>query len=1014
MAQTTERLTAEFAEKGLKKVRRGLAGLTGDAKVFGDEMETSQKQFTDAVDQMEADTKRLQKVVEAQGKAFEAAMTGSAEQANAVADALAKAQKNAKALDGQGVNVTVQGGGGGGGGASAVGGIANVIAAGAQLATIATAVQNVSSAAQTVNDVSDAIRTANTSLDAFLTGFRQVSSAPNEVADGVEEATEGVQRLGRMASDTNKKLKEMLGRLKGRDATVEPPGPLRSGRGLYDIPADPGRDRRMQDAVRGSQAVDIDFEEMGRSARKASEGVKDAKDQLDSFVEFGKKARKKADSLAESYGGAKGQALRLAKSMRTVKGATMGVVGAVVLLSAKMVQLAFQWDQYAQQLKVAEVQSGVTADALQETFFIAKRLDNTVDFDTVRDGMKELAIRTTEAKEGTGEAKEAFDRLGISMSELEKRGDDMGAVFALVQERMQGMSEQEITTTAEQLFGGEGGERFIRMLNLSTARMKELRAEYEALKLPPRAIDDLDRLQQESTGLGQTWDAIGQKLGGMLADDLADGVELLNKASRAILDVVNAGEELDGWIDTHSGNLSTWQGHVATLSDSGGYFRWVHGLTLATAEYGAELIGVNEALAEQVDTTNDLIKANQTLAQTLLDKQAPDVSGASERLKKTAEAYAKARNNLQDDLRRGLISEEGFDSSLISVLRKRFEDLRSINKAFPKLDLSDQVNAAAEELRRVLERMQVEIPARPDIQFDPEHDDFSVESVDMPDMGTSVLPLLDFSQMGLGQIKTLTPSIKEVDTVLGSLQDQYESATSQAQRQRLQAMIDKVEDYRDSMDGAKQSTKGFGEQMSEAMGQQMGQAMSQIFRAGGQAITTGIFGSSDNTAQLRLQGYRLQEQERQLRQSLGRREITYREFQLRMQVLQMQTAKQQEALAKANGSVSESFKTLGKTAVQALKNMAAEMAATAAKLLVLKGLMSLFNISSGGFGGTFISAMGGGGLLKQTASLSPAKAAGPKAQKASIAVQVNGQFQQEGRGLTATVDASKQYDARIA
>lgn len=146
---------------------------------------------------------------------------------------------------------------------------------------------------------------------------------------------------------------------------------------------------------------------------------------------------------------------------------TTAVTGAV----AGIAKLTSNATEYARQVDEAASQSGIAAERIQEIAFAAEQTSGA-DFDTVRDGLKELALRSEEAARGTGEAKEAFDALGISQEFLE--GASTAEIFSRVRQELQGASARMRTFAAETIFGGEAGERLTEVLGLSEEQMQSM------------------------------------------------------------------------------------------------------------------------------------------------------------------------------------------------------------------------------------------------------------------------------------------------------------------------------------------------------------------------------------------------------------------------------------------------------------------------------------------------------------------------------------------------------------
>jgi hypothetical protein len=157
--------------------------------------------------------------------------------------------------------------------------------------------------------------------------------------------------------------------------------------------------------------------------------------------------------------------------------AIAGIATAAAGAVAGLGKLVSATADYAREVDNASEQSGVSAERIQEIAYAAKQTSGA-SFDNVRDGLKELALRSAEAAEGTGEAQEAFQRLGISQEQLASMST--AETFSLVQERMKGLTKQQRILTAEQVFGGEAGEKFAETMGLSAEEMQKLSKEARA------------------------------------------------------------------------------------------------------------------------------------------------------------------------------------------------------------------------------------------------------------------------------------------------------------------------------------------------------------------------------------------------------------------------------------------------------------------------------------------------------------------------------------------------------
>lgn len=124
---------------------------------------------------------------------------------------------------------------------------------------------------------------------------------------------------------------------------------------------------------------------------------------------------------------------------------------------------------------------GITTDALQELRYAAEK--SGLSIDGLEDALKELQVRSEDARAGTGEAFEAFAKLGM------KSTDSAGMIKAPLDLLVEVAEQlQKLPTHAEKIwvtdsmFGDEGG-KILMMIQDGSAGLIKLREEARALGL---------------------------------------------------------------------------------------------------------------------------------------------------------------------------------------------------------------------------------------------------------------------------------------------------------------------------------------------------------------------------------------------------------------------------------------------------------------------------------------------------------------------------------------------------
>jgi len=118
--------------------------------------------------------------------------------------------------------------------------------------------------------------------------------------------------------------------------------------------------------------------------------------------------------------------------------------------------------------------AGVGAEAFQELEYAAGQYQITQD--ALTDGLKELSLRGDEfAVTGAGSAKESFERLGYSAKEVNDLLSDTPSFLTDIISRMENLDKASQIRIADELFGGQGGEQFVKMIQGGASALDDMR-----------------------------------------------------------------------------------------------------------------------------------------------------------------------------------------------------------------------------------------------------------------------------------------------------------------------------------------------------------------------------------------------------------------------------------------------------------------------------------------------------------------------------------------------------------
>ena len=168
------------------------------------------------------------------------------------------------------------------------------------------------------------------------------------------------------------------------------------------------------------------------------------------------------------------QMQKAGQQMRSVGLAlTAAMVGATTAAGAAVLKLAEQVTDLAAEAKTA----GVAFKDFQALKYAADR--NQVSLAALTDGLKELQLRADEfVKTGKGSGAEAFQRLGFTAADLSKRLKDPAALFEEIISRLQRVDKAAQIRISDEIFGGTGGEQFVRFLDQGIEGIRRLKAEF--------------------------------------------------------------------------------------------------------------------------------------------------------------------------------------------------------------------------------------------------------------------------------------------------------------------------------------------------------------------------------------------------------------------------------------------------------------------------------------------------------------------------------------------------------
>lgn len=276
-------------------------------------------------------------------------------------------------------------------------------------------------------------------------------------------------------SDTDEKLqkeREALEKLKKADKSPEVEKQMRA------------LERQIVDDENKMQNFNKELKETD----KASSGVEKAKDR---FKKFGK-------GLG-SVGKAVGGTVKIgAAAVASITTASVAAGKAIGNLASDSAEAGDEIDKMSQKL-------GMSRKGYQEWGFVLGQAG--VDINSLQTGMKTMTNQIGAAKNGTSASVEAFNKLGISMEELQ--GMSREDAFAAIVKGMQGMEDStERAALANQLFG-KSGQNLTPLFNETAEGTQELinKANELGMVMGDDAVNAAVNFQDQLDGLKRTFEA---------------------------------------------------------------------------------------------------------------------------------------------------------------------------------------------------------------------------------------------------------------------------------------------------------------------------------------------------------------------------------------------------------------------------------------------------------------------------------------------------------------------------
>lgn len=255
----------------------------------------------------------------------------------------------------------------------------------------------------------------------------------------------------------------------------------------------------------------------------------------------------KSEDKAKGFGSAIGGAGKVAAGLGA---AVVGASAALYGMSSKSAATSDRIDKMSQKL-------GISRKTFQEFDFIASQSGTSVE--VLKGGMKTLTKQMTSAQSGTKKSKEAFEKLGVSVTDANGNMRDQEEVLFDTITALQNMEDgTEKAALASQVLGKAGTE-MMPLLNGAAGSMEEMRQQAHdlGLVLEDDVIDAGVKFTDTADQLKRSFDTIVTKVGAQVMPVVQGAMDFVIQHMPEIQAVVS---KVFGYLE----GFISWVGTIGT------------------------------------------------------------------------------------------------------------------------------------------------------------------------------------------------------------------------------------------------------------------------------------------------------------------------------------------------------------------------------------------------------------------------------------------------------------------
>lgn len=350
--------------------------------------------------------------------------------------------------------------------------------------------------------LTDAFKAVNKDLSATQKSLNDVNKALKLNPDSLELLGQKSKYLTQaidLSNDKVEELRKILSNLEQEDG------------GTGKLAEQMEAVKREIEATKGkAEQYEKQLAETAKQTEQASQETEDFGDELN---DTGKEAQSLGDILKNN--------LSLTDLINVGKVA----IDTVVKIGKAMVDTVKESASFADEMLTLSSTSGLSTDALQEYSYMAELVDT--DLATITDNLKKLIPKMNEAQSGTGNAAEAFKKLGVQTTDSNGNLRDSNVVFDEVIAALGNMTnETERDALAMQLFG-ETANKLNPLIEAGSENLEAFKQEAHdtGYVLDEDMLNSLGNVDDAFVRLGNVWTSAKNQLASVLAPVVSDLTE---------------------------------------------------------------------------------------------------------------------------------------------------------------------------------------------------------------------------------------------------------------------------------------------------------------------------------------------------------------------------------------------------------------------------------------------------------------------------------------------------------